>query len=142
MNTEALLTERGKTHGDYSRHADVTQTFKTLQRRLQVRSLTVEEQEALDMIFHKLGRIITGNPHIRDHYDDIAGYATLASKSIKVDGNATGEREVQETTPTKEKVAIKAAQEACQTSVWQPCLLRFYRPIKTNYSIYVNPLEG
>ena len=34
---------------------------------------------ALVMIATKLSRILTGGPDFRDHWDDIAGYAKLAS---------------------------------------------------------------
>lgn len=39
-------------------------------------------KEALDMIFLKLSRIASGQAGYRDHWDDIAGYAKLASKQI------------------------------------------------------------
>lgn len=39
--------------------------------------LTLCQREALEMIVHKIGRIISGNPHFRDHWADIAGYAKL-----------------------------------------------------------------
>ncbi len=34
------------------------------------------------MIAHKIGRIVSGNPNVQDHWDDIAGYAKLASNEI------------------------------------------------------------
>lgn len=40
------------------------------------------QREALHMILHKVGRICSGNPDIHDHWDDIAGYAKLASERI------------------------------------------------------------
>lgn len=83
--TDALLEERGKTHGDFSVHARITQRIK----------LTIYEDpgvdqdklgyvhcEAIDMIAHKLGRIAAGNPDFADHWDDIAGYARLVSQRI------------------------------------------------------------
>jgi len=44
--------------------------------------LTDVQREALHMILHKVGRIISGNPNTHDHWDDIAGYAKLASERI------------------------------------------------------------
>jgi len=33
----------------------------------------------LDSMASKFGRLGSGDPHFRDHWDDVAGYATLAS---------------------------------------------------------------
>jgi hypothetical protein len=39
-------------------------------------SLTPGEQEALDMICHKIARILSGaDPHDHQHWEDVAGYA-------------------------------------------------------------------
>jgi hypothetical protein len=40
------------------------------------------QKEAIEMICHKLGRILCGNPDTPDHWLDIAGYATLAHDLI------------------------------------------------------------
>jgi hypothetical protein len=42
-------------------------------------------REALHMIAHKMGRIATGNPNIKDHWADIAGYATLIANLLGED---------------------------------------------------------
>ncbi len=80
--TEEILAERGKTHGKFKDHAAVTQELKNLCAARQVRILTAVQAEALEMIMHKVGRIVTGNPDVADHWDDIAGYAKLASNEI------------------------------------------------------------
>ena len=82
----ALLAERGKTHGDYVVHALVTQDLKRvinhhvgdLDRRLDD-----DMAETLDMIAHKIGRIIAGNPAEPDHWRDIAGYAQLVANRLE-----------------------------------------------------------
>lgn len=82
-NIDTLLDERNKTHGDYSVHAFITQELKhIMQSRENWLRLSPSQREALDMIAHKIGRILAGNPHYQDHWDDIAGYARLASKEI------------------------------------------------------------
>ena len=82
-DTRSILNERGKTHGDYTDHARVTQTLKAIIESEQgFRPLPAIMREALDMIAHKIGRIVTGNPNVNDHWDDIAGYAKLASDRI------------------------------------------------------------
>lgn len=89
--TEAILSERAKTHGDYSVHARITQALKATIRDFHVVKpasdtpfpamdrLNPEQRESIDMILHKLGRIIAGDPDFRDHWDDIAGYAKLVA---------------------------------------------------------------
>lgn len=78
-----ILTEREKTHGIYKNHADIAQRLKfTMRKTPGWQVLTDSQAEALEMIAHKIARILNGNPNINDHWDDIAGYATLASKTV------------------------------------------------------------
>jgi Domain of unknown function (DUF6378) len=90
MSDEAMLIERAKTHGDFTDHARITTELKAIIRdELSLRfdrtqpPLSPVQREALDMICHKIGRIIAGNPNINDHWDDIAGYAKITSQRIK-----------------------------------------------------------
>ena len=84
---DALLEERRRTHGDYEIHAEITQGLKRvmcnhicdLDRRLDD-----DMQETLDMIAHKIGRIIAGNAAEPDHWRDIAGYAQLVANRLEV----------------------------------------------------------
>ena len=84
-NTQALLNERGRTHGDYAVHALITQDLKRvithhvghLDRRLDD-----VMQESLDMVAHKIGRIIAGDPGFADLWADIAGYAQLVANRL------------------------------------------------------------
>jgi hypothetical protein len=39
------------------------------------------QREALDQIAGKLGRIFAGRPTFLDHWQDVAGYATLAAEA-------------------------------------------------------------
>lgn len=79
----ALLEERQKSHGDFAVHAQATCRIKAVMTDYQNWAmLTWEEREALDMIAHKIGRILAGNPHFKDHWDDIAGYAKLVANRL------------------------------------------------------------
>jgi hypothetical protein len=79
--TNALLQERAKTHGDYSVHSAVTQSLKlTMRARTGWEDLNHWQREGLEMIAHKIGRILAGDPNFRDHWDDIAGYARLVAE--------------------------------------------------------------
>ena len=42
-----------------------------------------DQWEALEMIVHKIGRIVNGNPDVVDHWVDIAGYATLIADRLE-----------------------------------------------------------
>lgn len=82
-NIDSLLDERGKTHGDFAVHAFITQELKhVMQSQQNWLRLSPAQRETLDMIAHKIGRVLAGNPHHADHWDDIAGYARLVSKEI------------------------------------------------------------
>lgn len=72
-----LLNTRHKTHGDYTVHADITQQLKNIMYPHITNAHTNPMRESLDMIAHKIGRILAGDPDFRDHWDDIAGYAKL-----------------------------------------------------------------
>lgn len=79
--TETILVERAKTHGDFSEHAKVTGAIKrAMALGEKWNSLSDEQQESLSMIAHKMGRIIAGNPSVKDHWMDISGYAILVAK--------------------------------------------------------------
>ena len=80
---DAVLKERKSTHGDFTDQARVTQRLKDVLRDERKRCetpVTAVQEEALAMILHKIGRIIAGNPNVKDHWDDIAGYATITSQ--------------------------------------------------------------
>lgn len=76
--TEALITERGTRHGKFKDGADIMQSLKDTMRDVDGwNNLTASQKEALDMIQHKIGRILNGDPTYDDSWKDIAGYATL-----------------------------------------------------------------
>jgi DNA-binding Xre family transcriptional regulator len=78
MKTEEILAERATTHGDFSDNARISQALKGI---LSEGHYTDLQQEALDMICLKLSRIVC-NPNVKDHWDDIAGYAKLAADRL------------------------------------------------------------
>lgn len=75
---EVVLSERGKTNGDYEEMATVIQKLKQTMLAGHMKRNSVQN-EAIDMICHKLGRIAAGDPTTEDHWRDIAGYATLVA---------------------------------------------------------------
>lgn len=80
MSVKAVLDERKTTHGPYEVHAQITQDLKyTMQECRGYHTLPHYHRETLDMIAHKIGRILAGDPDFRDHWIDIAGYAELSA---------------------------------------------------------------
>lgn len=76
--TEALITERGNRYGKFKDGAEIMQSLKDTMRDVDGwNNLTASQKEALDMIQHKIGRILNGDPTYDDSWKDIAGYATL-----------------------------------------------------------------
>lgn len=89
MSTQALLTSRESSHGDYPSKAEYIQKLKSLSRTQSGWSkLTPSQRESLDNIFQKIGRVLTGDSNFKDHWDDISGYAMLCSEELK-GGNVT-----------------------------------------------------
>ena len=82
--TGALLVERSKTHGSFSQNASVSQAIKAIYHSMgQYPKENPIYCESLDMIAMKLSRILAGQAHFKDHWDDIAGYAKLAADACK-----------------------------------------------------------
>ena len=75
---EELITERGSRYGKFKDGAEIMQSLKDTMRDVDGwNNLTPSQREALDMIQHKIGRILNGDPTYDDSWKDIAGYATL-----------------------------------------------------------------
>jgi hypothetical protein len=87
MNLDEILEERGKRYGKFSDHAEATQQLKTViriyLRRQPVGFTDSDHREALDMICHKIGRILCGDPNYADNWLDLAGYSMLVAKRLQ-----------------------------------------------------------
>ena len=82
---ESTLAERGARYGAFPTFSDTTQTLKAFFRSkmgAKWDGLADDQKEALEMIAHKLARIITGDPHYDDSWRDIAGYAQLVANRL------------------------------------------------------------
>jgi hypothetical protein len=86
---DAILDSRAKDYGKFIEGAEIMQMLKRLVHNyIEKRDtpLAFDQREAIDMIIHKLGRIINGNPDKVDSWRDVAGYATLVAD--RLEGNA------------------------------------------------------
>lgn len=78
-----MLDERGSRYGKFVDHAACTQDLKRIiYDRIKDKSLHADQLEALEMIAHKIGRIVCGDPDYEDSWRDIAGYATLVADRL------------------------------------------------------------
>lgn len=85
-DVDATLAERGKRYGTFKGHAEVTYKLKTIIHEHAGRmdkTFAFDQAEALDMICHKLGRIVNGDPDYADSWIDIAGYAKLVADRLE-----------------------------------------------------------
>lgn len=86
-NVDATLAERGSRYGKFKDHAEITQKLKrAIFRHINTVSkadLDADQLEALEMICHKIGRIVNGDPNYADSWIDIAGYAKLVADRLE-----------------------------------------------------------
>jgi hypothetical protein len=80
MTIEATLEERGSRYGAFTEHARITQNIK----RAMVDSpnwntLKDDQKECLEMVAHKVGRILNGDPDYHDSWHDVNGYVKLVA---------------------------------------------------------------
>lgn len=89
-NVEEILAEREKVHGSFFSHAKMAQDLKfVLRTSHNGPKLSAVQREGLEMILHKVARILNGNPNHKDHWDDIAGYATLVARELSCAASTT-----------------------------------------------------
>ena len=80
QNVQAVLAERGSRYGKFSEHARITQNIKrAMEDSPNWTLLTPAQKEALEMVAHKIGRILNGDPNYSDSWVDIAGYSKLVA---------------------------------------------------------------
>lgn len=86
-DVDATLAERGSRYGKFTSHAEITQKLKNQIADFRFihkkPPLSPDQQEALDMICHKIGRIVNGDPNYADSWLDIAGYAKLVADRLE-----------------------------------------------------------
>lgn len=84
VSIEDILKQRESTHGAFPIKATTIQLLKNIMRGTERwRDLTFAQQESLDMIMTKVGRILHGNPNEPDHWLDIIGYTKLISDELE-----------------------------------------------------------
>lgn len=75
---DSTINERGERYGKFNEGANIMQTLKNVMRETDGwERLTPSQREALEMIQHKIGRVLNGDPTYDDNWRDICGYSQL-----------------------------------------------------------------
>lgn len=82
MRNNPILKEREVTHGNFMAKAQFIDKVQNIINKNAWNELDADQKEAIHMILVKLSRILYGNANHVDHWDDIAGYATLVSERL------------------------------------------------------------
>lgn len=85
-DVDETLDNRAQDYGKFIQGAEIMQMLKRMVHNyieLRGTKLAFDQREAIDMIIHKLGRIINGNPDKVDTWVDIAGYAKLVADRLE-----------------------------------------------------------
>jgi hypothetical protein len=84
VELDEILAERGSRYGTFKNHARITQDLKALMVSTpNWNRLSPSQTESLEMIAHKIGRILNGDPNYEDSWDDIAGYSKLVADELR-----------------------------------------------------------
>lgn len=79
----ATLAERGSRYGNYAEHARITQAIKSaMADSPNWLALAPDQRETLEMVAHKIGRILNGDPDFHDSWHDINGYVRLVADRL------------------------------------------------------------
>lgn len=109
------LKERGNRYGAFDEHARITQNLK----RAMVDSpnwatLPDDMREALEMVQHKAGRILNGDPNYHDSWHDIVGYAKLVADRL-LPGAADAPKQPAIARPANTAAISDCRAEACDS---------------------------
>lgn len=90
-NVNEMLAGREARYGSFQGHAEISQVIKQVihsAAKARNKELEHDQLEALDMISHKIARILNGDPNYADNWIDIAGYAQLVVNRLEAEDNA------------------------------------------------------
>lgn len=84
MSVKKILKARGNKYGTFTDNSTTSQALKDIVRAHENwDNLPVEHKEALDMIFHKVARVMNGDPMYKDNFVDICGYSQLVADLLE-----------------------------------------------------------
>jgi Domain of unknown function (DUF6378) len=81
-----VLAQRGSQYGAFETQAMLAQFLKDNVRQhlggYNWNDMSCMQREAIDMILHKVSRIVNGDPNYKDSWTDIIGYAKLIEDTL------------------------------------------------------------
>lgn len=81
---EKVIADRGNNYGRFEDGAEIMQQLKLIVHTSQGWGrMKPIQREGMDMILHKIGRILNGDPSYVDSWIDIEGYSKLVSDWLK-----------------------------------------------------------
>lgn len=81
---QSVLEQRGSRYGTFKGHADIAQELKRVMRSSpSFIKMSNSQVEAMEMVMHKIARILNGDPNYDDSWVDIAGYSKLIADELK-----------------------------------------------------------
>ena len=84
VDVDKTLNERGSRYGKFTGHALIAQGIKDVMRATKNwDKLVPDQRECLEMVAHKIGRILNGDPNYDDSWIDIAGYSKLVADRLR-----------------------------------------------------------
>jgi hypothetical protein len=104
------LAERGSRYGEFDDHANLTQGIKDVMKLGPNWYLMTDDmKEALEMVAHKIGRILNGDPGYIDSWTDIIGYTRLVEKRLIAEQAEPTLDNIQEAKNRAARAALDAA---------------------------------
>ena len=81
-----VLNERGINYGEFRDFAEIARMFKSIAHHSPSwERMSGVQKEGMDMVLHKVSRILNGNPNFMDSWVDIIGYAQLVVDDLNAD---------------------------------------------------------
>ena len=89
-NVNEMLAGREARYGSFQGHAKISQDIKDVMKATSGWDKLEDDQiEALEMVSHKIARILNGDPNYADNWIDIAGYSQLVANRLEKEDNAS-----------------------------------------------------
>lgn len=80
---EEVLNQRQSTYGSFTKNAEISQMMKYFMAQdTNYKQMPLAHREALEMIVHKIARIVNGDFNYIDNWIDICGYSQLVIDEI------------------------------------------------------------